>query len=116
MEATVTAGRVLVVVPDTAAQQGLCSVLQNLDLLPIVVHSCEQADALSAARGPFTATVVDVSRADVKALETLRRSRLRHEDPGPLVVLAKPDDPTRLAKTDLLGTGHVLLAPWSTPI
>ncbi len=116
MEATDTAGRVLLVLPDPAAQQGLCRGLQNLDLLPIVVRSCDEAEALNADRGPFTATVVDVGRADVKALEALRRSRLRHEDPGPLVVLAKPDDPSRLAKTDLLGAEHVLLAPWSTPI
>ena len=97
-------------------QQGLCRVLQNLELMPIVVHSCDEAEALSVARGPFTVTVVDVGRTDARGLEAIRRSRLRHEDPGPLVALAKPDDPARAAKTDLLGTGHVLLAPWSPSI
>src|SRR4029079_6525234 len=58
METTDIARRVLLVRPDPAAQPGLCRGLQNLDLLPIVVRSCDEAVDLSGNRGPLRARVV----------------------------------------------------------
>jgi two-component system response regulator AtoC len=57
--------------------------------------------------------VVDVSRESQDGVETLRRGRLRHEDPGPLVMLVHRDDPIRAAKAELLGAEQVVLAPWT---
>jgi two-component system, NtrC family, response regulator AtoC len=102
-----------VLVSDLAAQQELCRILQGLELFPLVARSLAEAEGLTSSRGPFAATIVDVSQQDGDGLETLRRSRLRHEDPGPLVVLAHRDDPAHARKADLLGAVQVVLAPWS---
>jgi two-component system response regulator AtoC len=99
--------------PDPAQQQGLCRVLQDLELSPVVAQSLGEAEGLTNSRGPFALTVVDVGRTDGDSLEALRRSRLRHEDPGPLVVLGSRDAPARASKSDLLGADQVVLAPWN---
>jgi two-component system, NtrC family, response regulator AtoC len=102
-----------VLVSDLAAQQELCRILKGLELFPLVARSLAEAEGLTSSRGPFAVTIVDVSQQDGDGLETLRRSRLRHEEPGPLVVLAHRDDPAHARKANLLGAEQVVLAPWS---
>jgi two-component system response regulator AtoC len=108
-----TSKRALVVCPDVVAQQGVCRILQGLEVFPLVAKSLAEAEALTGARGPFALTVLDASVAEGAGLEILRRSRLRHEDPGPLVMLAQREDAAQARKADLLGAEQVVLAPWS---
>src|SRR5262245_45274439 len=108
-----TARRALVVCPDAVVQQGVCRILQGLELFPLVAKSLREAEGLTASRGPFALTIVDAGMTDGDRLESLRRSRLRHEDPGPLGLLAQRDDPTQARKADLLRAEQVVLAPWS---
>ena len=108
-----TARRALVVCPDAVVQQGLCRILQGLELFPLVAKTIGEAEALTGSRGPFALTIVDAGTMDGEGTETFRRSRLRHEDPGPLLLLAQREDPGQARKADILGAEQVVLAPWS---
>ena len=57
-----TARRALVVCPDLVAQQGLCRILQGLEVFPLVAKSPGEADALTGLRGPFRLTVIDAGQ------------------------------------------------------
>jgi two-component system response regulator AtoC len=105
--------RALVICPQPTLQPSLCKILETLGVSPVVADSMEEAGRLSATSGPFSVTVVDVGRADGEGLETLRRSRLRHEESGPVVVLAHRDDPAWNSKAELVGAEQVVLAPWT---
>ncbi len=79
----------------------------------MVAQSWEEAESLNVAHGPFSVTVADVGQGAQDSLETFKRSRLRHDDPGPLVVLASPADPGSASKAELLGAEQVVPAPWT---
>jgi two-component system response regulator AtoC len=105
--------RALVITPDPDVQADVCRVLQGLEIFAVTASSLDEAEARTASRGPFAVTVADVTQEDNDSLATFGRSRLRHEDLGPLVALANPNDRARTSKADLLDADHVVLAPWN---
>jgi two-component system response regulator AtoC len=105
--------RALIVRLDPAPQRDLYRILEGLEISPMVAQSLEEAESLNASHGPFSVTVADVGQEAQDSLEAFKRSRLRHDDPGPLVVLASPADPGAASKAELLGAEQVVPAPWT---
>jgi len=102
---------VLVVAADTDERNQLGRLLRGAGHRPVTVNTVEQG-LVAVGQTSFLFTILDSNLPDIDSLDFLRGLGIRGGTPGPVIILADPNDSARAATGLSLGASDLVQKPY----